>query len=206
MFAIVFGAFIGFESTAIYAEEARDPEKTVPRAIYLAVGFLGIFYTFMAWIIFTAYGKSANCRRRNRRSGRLWSSPRLEHYVGHPAMVVTEVLLVTSAFASALAFHNTAIRYLHALGRERILPEATARVHPVHRSPYRANIVQTVFSLLVIGGIHNRRDQGRLSWGVPTGGVRRCSGGDRSPDRLFGFDSGVLQHSAQRPRAVDGAR
>ena len=33
MFAIVFGAFIGFESTAIYSEEARDPERTVPRAV-----------------------------------------------------------------------------------------------------------------------------------------------------------------------------
>lgn len=150
MFAIVFGAFIGFESTAIYAEESRNPEKTVPRAIYLAVGFLGIFYTFMAWIIFTAYGKSQIVDAATADPvGLVFSA--LESYVGHPAMVVTEVLLITSAFASALAFHNTAIRYLHALGREHILPEATARVHPVHRSPYRANIVQTVFSLLVIG-------------------------------------------------------
>ncbi len=150
MFAIVFGAFIGFESTAIYAEESRNPEKTVPRAIYLAVGFLGIFYTFMAWIIFTAYGKTQIVDAATKDPvGLVFSA--LESYVGHPAMVVTEVLLVTSAFASALAFHNTAIRYLHALGREHILPSATAKVHPVHRSPYRANMVQTVFSLLVIG-------------------------------------------------------
>jgi amino acid transporter len=150
MFAIVFGAFIGFESTAIYAEEARDPEKTVPRAIYLAVGFLGIFYTFMAWIIFTAYGKSHIVDAATQDPvGLVFTA--IDHYVGHPAMVVTEVLLVTSAFASALAFHNTAIRYLHALGRERLLPQTTAKVHPAHRSPYRANIVQTVFTLLVIG-------------------------------------------------------
>jgi len=150
MFAIVFGAFIGFESTAIYAEEAREPEKTVPRAIYLAVGFLGVFYTFMAWIVFTAYGKSHIVEAATQDPvGLVFTA--IEQYVGHPAMVVTEVLLVTSAFASALAFHNTAIRYLHALGRERLLPEATAKVHPVHRSPYRANIVQTVFALLILG-------------------------------------------------------
>jgi amino acid transporter len=150
MFAIVFGAFIGFESTAIYAEESRQPEKTVPRAIYLAVGFLGIFYTFMAWIIFTAYGKSQIVTSATDDPvGLVFAT--MGRYVGHPAVVVTEILLVTSAFASALAFHNTAIRYLHTLGRERLLPEATARVHPIHRSPYRANIVQTVFALLVIG-------------------------------------------------------
>jgi amino acid transporter len=150
MFAIVFGAFIGFESTAIYAEESRQPEKTVPRAIYLAVGFLGIFYTFMAWIIFTAYGKTQIVAAATADPVRLVFTA-MESYVGHPAVVVTEILLVTSAFASALAFHNTAIRYLHTLGRERLLPESTARVHPIHRSPHRANVVQTVFALLVIG-------------------------------------------------------
>nr|WP_234816185.1 APC family permease [Mycolicibacterium agri] len=150
MFAIVFGAFIGFESTAIYAEESRQPEKTVPRAIYLAVGFLGFFYTLMAWIIFTAYGKSQIVgAATDDPVGLVFTA--LESYVGHPAVVVTEILLVTSAFASALAFHNTAIRYLHTLGRERLLPSFTARVHPTHRSPYRANIVQSVFALVVIG-------------------------------------------------------
>ncbi len=40
--ALAFGAFIGFEATAIYREEARTPNRTVPRATYVAVGFLGL--------------------------------------------------------------------------------------------------------------------------------------------------------------------
>lgn len=149
MFAIVFGAFLGFESTAIYAEEAREPSKTVPRAIYLAVGFLGIFYTFMAWIVFTAFGKSEiSAAATEDPVGLVFTA--LATYVGHPAVVVTEVLLVTSAFASALAFHNTAIRYLHTLGREGILPTASARLHPKHGSPYRANQVQVAITAAVI--------------------------------------------------------
>ena len=149
MFAIVFGAFIGFESTAIYAEEARTPRRPSRGPSIWPWGSSGS-YTFMAWIVFTAYGKSHIVDAATQDPvGLVFTA--IDHYVGHPAMVVTEVLLVTSAFASALAFHNTAIRYLHALGRERLLPEATARVHPVHRSPYSANIVQTVFTLLVLG-------------------------------------------------------
>jgi amino acid transporter len=104
----------------------------------------------MAWIIFTAYGKTQIVAAATADPVRLVFTA-MESYVGHPAVVVTEILLVTSAFASALAFHNTAIRYLHTLGRERLLPESTARVHPIHRSPHRANVVQTVFALLVIG-------------------------------------------------------
>lgn len=149
MFAIVFGAFIGFESTAIYSEEARDPARTLPRAVYLAVGFLAIFYTFMAWVIVVAYGKSEIASAATKDPvGLVFAA--MEKYVGHPAVVVTEILLVSSAFASVLAFHNTATRYIFALGRERLLPKRLAQVHPVHGSPYVASRVQAIFAFCVI--------------------------------------------------------
>ena len=56
MFVLAFGAFIGFEGTAIYAEEARDPFRTIPRATYVSVGFLALFYGFITWTITLAYG------------------------------------------------------------------------------------------------------------------------------------------------------
>ncbi|MFI6976594.1 amino acid permease [Streptomyces phaeochromogenes] len=49
-------AFIGFEATVLYREEARDPDRAVPRAMYLAVAFLGLFYTFVVWVIVQAFG------------------------------------------------------------------------------------------------------------------------------------------------------
>ncbi|MFG6296759.1 APC family permease, partial [Streptomyces rochei] len=56
--AFAFAAFTGFESTAIYRREARDPNRTIPRATYIAVGFLGLFYAFSVWIVIQAYGSS----------------------------------------------------------------------------------------------------------------------------------------------------
>ena len=151
MFAIVFGAFIGFESTAIYAEEARDPERTVRHAVYLAVGFLAVFYTFMAWIVYLAYGKSEIVAAATADPvGLVFAAT--EHYVGHPAVVVMEWLLVTSAFASTLACHNTARRYMFTLGRERMLPGVLARVHPRNHSPYVASAAQAVLAAAVLAG------------------------------------------------------
>ncbi len=149
MFAIVFGAFIGFESTAIYSEEAKDPARTLPRAVYLAVGFLAIFYTFMAWVLVVAFGKS-NIQEAATADpvGLVFTA--IEQYVGHPAAVVAETLLITSAFASVLAFHNTATRYIFTLGREGLLPKPLAQVHPVHRSPFVASRTLAIFALLVI--------------------------------------------------------
>jgi len=149
MFAIVFGAFIGFESTAIYAEETREPARTVPRATFLAIGFLGVFYTFMAWIAVVAFGQSEVVAAASADPVGLFFTA-TEQYVGHWATVVMEVLLVTSAFASTLAFHNTASRYFFTLGREGLLPRRLAAVHPVHGSPYVASAVQAAIAVLIV--------------------------------------------------------
>lgn len=149
MFAIVFGAFIGFESTAIYSEEARDPERTIPRAVYLAVGFLGIFYTFMMWVVYVAFGKSEIVDAATADPvGLVFSA--MEVYVGHSAVVVMEILLVTSAFASTLAFHNTASRYMFTLSREKMLPSFLSRVHPKHHSPFAASGFQSALGLVIV--------------------------------------------------------
>lgn len=151
MFAVVFGAFLGFESTAIYTEEARDPRRTVPRAIYLAIGFLGVFYTFVAWTIYLTYGRSEVVLAAvTDPAGLVFGA--LEIYVGPWAVLLCEILIVISAFASALAFHNTAIRYLHTLGREGLLPTKLARVHPTHGSPSSANVVLALLTLIVVLG------------------------------------------------------
>lgn len=42
LFAIL--GFIGIEATVVFRGEARNPEKTIPRATYIAVAFIGIFY------------------------------------------------------------------------------------------------------------------------------------------------------------------
>jgi hypothetical protein len=139
------------------------------------VGFLGIFYTFMAWIVFTAYGKSHIVDAATHDPvGLVFTA--IDHYVGHPAMVVTEVLLVTSAFASALAFHNTAIRYLHALGRERLLP-GHRQGAPVPLAVQRQHR-QTVFTLLVPG--HSSSQAQRTpTRRVPARRLRRRAGHHR---------------------------
>ncbi|MDT0264597.1 APC family permease, partial [Jatrophihabitans lederbergiae] len=49
-------SFVGFEGTAIYGEESHDPTKSVPRATYIAVLFMGFFYAITAWLVINAFG------------------------------------------------------------------------------------------------------------------------------------------------------
>src|SRR3546814_5404221 len=50
--------FSGFEATAIFRDEVRDPEKTIPRATYLAIAMLTIFYTVGSWAFIQALGEA----------------------------------------------------------------------------------------------------------------------------------------------------
>ena len=50
---------MGFESTVLYRKEARDPERTIPRATYAAVAFMAVFYCFIVWSVVQAFGSDA---------------------------------------------------------------------------------------------------------------------------------------------------
>ncbi|MBO9358930.1 MAG: APC family permease [Thermomicrobium sp.] len=68
--------------------------------------------------------------------------------MGHWAKVLFEILMVTGSFACGQAFHNTAARYLYALGREGVvLHHRLGSTHPEHRSPHIASVVQSVITL-----------------------------------------------------------
>ncbi|MFJ5265110.1 APC family permease [Streptomyces sp. NPDC088387] len=147
--AFGFAAFTGFESTVIYRREARDPERTVPRATYIAVGFLGVFYAFIVWVAIQAFGDADVVRAAEEDTAGLFFTA-ITTYVGDWAADLMHLFIVTSVLACLLAFHNAINRYALALAEEGVLPRALGRVHPRHRSPYVAGIAQTALGAVVV--------------------------------------------------------
>ncbi|MFH9224288.1 APC family permease [Streptomyces lydicus] len=150
MFVLAVGAFVGFEATALYAEEARHPERSVPRATCVAVGFLAVFYTFTVWTVVNAYGAGAAQAVANGPGGTDMVFAATRRFAGARAADAMQLLLVTSAFAATLAFHNDATRYFYALGRERLLPRRLGTVTARTRSPAAAVVLQSALALLVV--------------------------------------------------------
>ncbi|MFE3120521.1 APC family permease [Streptomyces niveus] len=145
------GGFIGFEATALYAEEVRDPARTIPRATYIAIGFLAVFYTFSVWCVFVAYGSEGALAFAGGDDVANMTFASITHYVGAWAADFGQILLCTSAFAAALAFHNAASRYFFALGRQRVLPTAFGRIHRRSGAPVGGTVAQTVLNAVVLG-------------------------------------------------------
>ncbi|MCX5608274.1 APC family permease [Streptomyces sp. NBC_00047] len=149
--AFAFAAFTGFESTVIYRREARDPQRTIPRATYLAVAFLGLFYAFVVWTVIQAFGAEEVVTAATEDPGGLFFAA-ITTYVGPWAADLMHVFIVTSVIASLLAFHNAINRYALVLAEEGVLPAALGRVHPRHRSPYLAGAAQTALGAVIVLG------------------------------------------------------
>lgn len=147
--AFAFAAFTGFESTVIYRREARDPGRTVRRATYIAVAFLGLFYAFIVWTVIQAFGDAHVVEAAGSDPAGLFFSA-ITTFVGGWAADLMHVLIVTSVLASLLAFHNAINRYGLALAEEGVLPKAFGTVHAKHRSPYLAGVAQTVLGAAVV--------------------------------------------------------
>jgi len=147
-----FAAFIGFEATTIYSEEARDPETTVPRATYYSVLLIGIFYMLTAWLMANGAGVDKLVDTiAGLPDPTLFLFELAGRYVGGPVPTIMGFLFVSSLFAAVLAFHNGVARYKYVAGREGILPDSVGVTHDVHKSPHVGSIIQTVLAVVVVG-------------------------------------------------------
>ena len=140
--------FVGFESTAVFRDEMRDPDRTVPRATFLAVLSIGAFYVLAAWAAVVAYGPSVvKTAAHDDPAGFFTSS--VQTYIGSVAVHVVAVMLVMSNLAGSISNQNILSRYFHSLGADGALPRAVGSVHRRHGSPFVANIVTTAVLVLL---------------------------------------------------------
>ena len=148
MFAMF--SFVGFESAALYGEETKEPERSIPRATYAAVASIGVFYILTSWITVGAVGPGSVQEEATAAQGEFVFNV-ISQYGGEAMYDVSAVLLCTSVLAGYLALHNAASRYLFALGREQVLPRRLGDYHPRHFSPHVASVVVSGASFIVIG-------------------------------------------------------
>jgi amino acid transporter len=140
LFAIL--SFIGFEATAVFRDEARNPEKTIPRATYLSLILIGVFYALSSWVLISANGQSTIVEAATNNPGGLLADTTTT-YLGAVGGHIIQLLFVTSLFACILSFHNIVSRYIFSLSANRVLPHNLSEAHGKHGSPAKASLVAT---------------------------------------------------------------
>ncbi|MGE2728443.1 APC family permease [Mycolicibacterium vaccae] len=142
--------FVGVEATAVFRDEARDPDRTVPRATYWAVGIVAAFYAFSSWALIEGNGGPAAVQAAIDDPDNFMVNT-AQKYLGMVGRDLTTILWFVSVFACALAFHNISSRYAFVLGQSGVFSRKIGEVHPKHGSPANASLVITVASFAVMG-------------------------------------------------------
>ncbi|RFC77379.1 APC family permease [Streptomyces sp. AcE210] len=140
---LLFFAFAGYARIATLGEEVRDPARTIPRAIPIALGIALVVYAFVAIAVLSVLGPekladaAAPMSDAVRAAGADWLVP------------VVRVGAAVAALGSLLALILGVSRTTLAMARDRHLPHTLAAIHPRFGVPHRAELlVGTVVAVL----------------------------------------------------------
>lgn len=156
--AFAFASYIGFEATAIYAEETKDPKRSVPIATYSAVALIAILFALTSWAVVSGVGSDNVVEEvavRSSVEGTPLADPAAvlfsvaDEYVGTWLSELMSWLVLSSLFAGLLAFQNSAARYFFSMGRAGVLPRALGRVNG-RSAPAMGSIATSVVTFAVI--------------------------------------------------------
>ncbi|GAA1302693.1 APC family permease [Pseudonocardia xinjiangensis] len=157
---LLFFAFAGYARIATMGEEVRDPERTIPRAILLALGIAVAVYAAVGVTVLAVLGtdrlagSSAPLVEVARSTGWGWTVPIVA--VGGAAASLGALLALIAGIG----------RTTLAMAREADLPRWLAAVHPVHQVPHRAEIVVAAIVSLLVLTVDLRAAIGFSSFGV----------------------------------------
>jgi len=135
--AVMIFAFLGIESALIPSGEVRDPARTVPRAVFLAISAVAVIYLFVQLVAQGLLGAGLAGQKTplaEAAAVAMGPSGRLLILVGSSVSMLGYLAGMT--FASP--------RMLFAFSRDRFLPAALGSVHPRFRTPHVAIVVQTI--------------------------------------------------------------
>ncbi|TLS43289.1 amino acid permease [Streptomyces montanus] len=131
---LLFFAFAGYARIATLGEEVRDPSRTIPRAIPLALGITLAVYAVVAIAVLAVLGPqrladaTAPLSDAGRAVGADWLVP------------VVRVGAAVAALGSLLALILGVSRTTLAMARDRHLPHVLAAVHPKFKVPHHAEL------------------------------------------------------------------
>lgn len=149
LFALAIAGFAGFEATVIYGREVRDRRRTIRRATIAVVAIIALFHAFTSWALVMAYGESGVIDAAHADPVYLFFTA-TNTYLGSWAVKLLEVMVVSSWFASVVAFHNATARYLASMGQDRLLPSVVGRLHRRLGSPVNASMLHSAFTVLAV--------------------------------------------------------
>ena len=142
--ALVFFAFMGFESIVKLAEETKDPEKTIPKALIYSVIITTIVYVLVALSAVSLIG----WEELSSSSAPLALAAAAS--LGSYALLLLGVIALFSTSNTVLITLVTTSRLVYGMAKEKSLPKIFTLVHKRTRTPWVAILFLMVITLLFV--------------------------------------------------------
>ncbi|MCD4852416.1 APC family permease [Arthrobacter sp. AK01] len=141
---LLFFAFAGYARIATMGEEVREPRRTIPRAIGIALGITILIYAVIAVTLLAALGPDGIAESTTPLAAAVdkgtfaWAAP------------VVRVGAAIASLGALLALIAGLGRTSLAMAREHDLPHALAAVHPKYKVPHRAEMTLAVVICVIV--------------------------------------------------------
>jgi APA family basic amino acid/polyamine antiporter len=144
--AVVFFAVFGYDTLTTAAEESKDPQRDLPRAVLLSLGVSMALYLTISLVLtgIVPYATLAN----DAPVSNAFQALGLD-WVG----VAISVSAVAGIISVVFAFMLAAARIWFALARDGLLPAWFAKVHPRYGTPHRPTLILGVLTGLAAGAL-----------------------------------------------------
>ncbi|MFC7054255.1 APC family permease [Hansschlegelia quercus] len=146
---VVFG-FSGFESASSLGAEAKNPLKSIPRAVTHSVLFSGIVFIFMAYVVVLGFHGAPES---------LATSEAPLNYLASslgwgPLGTIITIGVALSFFACTLAAINSTARIIFSMARHGLFFEALGEAHETNRTPHIAVAVSAAITFAAPAAIY----------------------------------------------------
>ncbi len=144
-FPLAIYLFIGWENSAMLAEETTNPRRNVPRALITGTVAIGILYVFLAYATEIAFHNNSTAIGNS-------TIPFVDAFKASAAalLIVAYLAGLTSIFSSLIGLTNAQARILFSSSREGLLPVFFGKIHPQHKTPHVAMWTYIIVALVIV--------------------------------------------------------
>ncbi|MBP2622644.1 amino acid permease [Streptococcus oricebi] len=142
--SIMFFAFLGYESLSMAVDEAKDPQRQIPRAIILTLTIVTVLYVLVTLILtgvvhYSQLNVEDAVAFALRSVGLTWAA----NYVALVAVLTLITVCIAMTFGLA--------RMIYSISRDGLLPKTFSHIHPKSRVPSNATILVGATAALFAG-------------------------------------------------------
>jgi APA family basic amino acid/polyamine antiporter len=152
--SVVFFAFIGFDAVSTAAQEAKDPQRDMPKGILISLAFCTILYILFSHVL-TGLAPYKDFLIQGKEASVTYAITNFMPGYGWLASLVTVAIL--AGFSSViLVMLLGQTRVFYTMSTDGLIPPVFSKLHPKFRTPYKSQWLFFVFVSLFAGFIPDR--------------------------------------------------